>query len=140
MPWRPVLSLLNINVNSLDIQGNPLLNITGNGGSYISQSNSQNSQSYPAHRVPGYSAYHRSSAAPASRRVEAQMRIQRKLDEACGRPGSIYGIDNVAQVAADILTLIEVFISSIPRFKLLESLIIDIDQGSVPINFQLASD
>ncbi|KAF5318131.1 hypothetical protein D9619_012191 [Psilocybe cf. subviscida] len=35
------------------------------------------------------------------------MRIRRKLDEACACPGSIFGIDVVAQLATDILSLIE---------------------------------
>lgn len=108
MPLRLAFSLLNI--NNMDIQGNPQLHITGNGGSYTLQiNNSAHAQATPACRP----VHHNADVQPFStsvidRRVETQLRIRRKLDEACGRPGSVYGIDIVAQIAKDILSVIEV--------------------------------
>ena len=117
MPCRLALSLLHININSMDIQGNPLLNITGNGGTYISQANdSDRVQATPTSRTSGQNTYfHPFSTHFTDRCVETQARIRRKLDEACRRPGAVYGIDVVAQVATDILAVIEVYIHSISR-------------------------
>lgn len=108
MPQRPSISLVQINIDNLDIQGNnPLLHVAGNGGSHISQSNTQNWHPYNISRTPRHGTCHQASATTASRRVEAQMRVRRKLDEARNHPGSIYDIDRVAQVATDILSLVE---------------------------------
>lgn len=114
MPLRPVFSLLHINVHNMDVRGNHLLSVTGNGGSHISQANSQQSQSLPVLRATGHSSYSHNFNILAAfksleRRVEAQTRIRRKIDEACRHPGSIFGIDAVAQLATDILSLIEVW-------------------------------
>lgn len=142
MPWRPIISLLHINIHSLDIQGNPLLSIAGSGATFISQSNSQHSQTHPAFQEPQNGACYQSSDAPVLRRVEAQMRIRRKLDEACGHPGSVYGIDNVAQVATSILSIVEVFSLSGTPFCLSESLkyLFIFFLGSICICFQFVLD
>lgn len=108
MPWRPFLSLVHININSLTIQGNnPLLNITGDRGSHVCQSNSQHWQPYSTLQAPGHGTCDQASVALVSRRVEAQTRVRRKLEEARNYPGSVYDIDNVAQVATNILSLVE---------------------------------
>lgn len=109
MPCQLAFSLLHININSMDIQGNPLLNITGNGGTYISQTNHSGRV-----RASGHNTYfHPFTTQSTDRCVETQSRIRRKLDEACRRPAAVYGIDIVAQVATDILALIEVCIPSL---------------------------
>lgn len=121
MPWRLALSLLQINVNSVGIQGNPLLNVNGNGGTYIFQANSNGqSEPYPVSRAPGHDTDSRPihlDVHALDRRVEAQPRIRRKLDEACRYLGSIYGVDIAAQVATDILSVIEVYMLYLPTFR-----------------------
>lgn len=74
---------------------------------------------YPILRPLDHDTYsHRLNAHVIDRRVETQSRIRCKLDEACGHPGSIYGINIIAQVATDILSVIEVCMPYLPPSKL----------------------
>lgn len=111
MPLRPNFSFLQINILNVNIQGDPLLSVTRDGENHIFRNNHQQSSLWPIHRAPGYDSYSSSAhniCEATERSVEVQTRIRHKLDEACANPGSIFGIDVVAQLATNILSLVEV--------------------------------
>ena len=111
MSSRRSFSCLQINILNVSMGGNSLQSETEDEGSHISPANHQQPLLWSIYQTSGHSSYFSGANTghePIERRVEAQTRIRRKLDEACANAGSIFGIDIVAQLAMDILSLVEV--------------------------------